>query len=45
MEVALDVLARRLGASPVDPSEVTDRVSFRSETRYSAAVVTDWNVM
>lgn len=39
MEVALDVLARRLGASPVDPSEVTGRVSFRSETRYSAAVV------
>jgi magnesium-transporting ATPase (P-type) len=39
MEVALDVLARRLGAIPVDPSEVTERVSFRSETRYSAAVV------
>ncbi|WP_199240390.1 MULTISPECIES: cation-transporting P-type ATPase [Kribbella] len=39
MEVALDVLARRLGATVVDPSQVTERVSFRSETRYSAAVM------
>lgn len=37
MEVALDVLARRLKAAPLDSSDVTGRVSFRSETRYSAA--------
>jgi len=41
MEVALDVLARRLGAIVVDPSRVTERVSFRSETRYSAVVTPD----
>ncbi|TDU83778.1 P-type E1-E2 ATPase [Kribbella voronezhensis] len=41
MEVALDVLARRLGTTPVEPGLVTQRVGFRSETRYSAAGVPD----
>ncbi|NIK59140.1 cation-translocating P-type ATPase [Kribbella shirazensis] len=39
MEVAIDVLARRLGVPPVDPVTVTHRVAFTSETRYSAVVV------
>jgi magnesium-transporting ATPase (P-type) len=38
MEVALDVLARRLGVSPVDPDTITHRVTFTSETRHSAVV-------
>ncbi|MFK4084958.1 cation-translocating P-type ATPase [Kribbella sp. NPDC020789] len=38
MEVALDVLARRLELPPVDATTITDRVTFTSETRYSAAV-------
>ena len=39
MEVALDVLARRLAVSPVAPDAITHRVTFTSETRYSAVVV------
>ncbi len=39
MEVALDVLARRLGAQPVDRAMITHRATFTSETRYSAVVV------
>jgi magnesium-transporting ATPase (P-type) len=39
MEVAVDVLARRLGASPVNTASITHRVTFTSETRYSAVVV------
>ncbi|GAA1599255.1 cation-transporting P-type ATPase [Kribbella karoonensis] len=38
MEVALDVLARRLGVPAVDPDTITHRVTFTSETRYSAVV-------
>lgn len=44
MEVALDVLARRLGVAPVRPETITHRVTFTSETRYSA-VVADGNTM
>ncbi|MEV6271507.1 cation-transporting P-type ATPase [Kribbella sp. NPDC051936] len=44
MEVALDVLARRLGVAPVRPEAITHRVTFTSETRYSA-VVADGNTM
>ncbi|MGW1344484.1 cation-translocating P-type ATPase [Kribbella sp. NPDC002412] len=39
MEVALDVLARRLAVPPVDRATVSHRVTFTSETRYSAVVV------
>lgn len=39
MEVAVDVLARRLGVPPVDRATITHRVTFTSETRYSAVVV------
>ncbi|WP_350275732.1 cation-transporting P-type ATPase [Kribbella sp. HUAS MG21] len=39
MEVAVDVLARRLGVLPADPAAITHRVTFTSETRYSAVVV------
>ncbi|MEV0283549.1 cation-transporting P-type ATPase [Kribbella sp. NPDC050820] len=38
MEVALDVLARRLGVPALDPGTISHRVTFTSETRYSAAV-------
>ena len=38
MEVAVDVLARRLGVPPIDRAGISHRVSFSSETRYSAVV-------
>ncbi|GAA2806757.1 cation-translocating P-type ATPase [Kribbella solani] len=38
MEVALDVLARRLGVPAVDPDAISHRVTFSSETRHSAVV-------
>ncbi|TCC30731.1 cation-translocating P-type ATPase [Kribbella speibonae] len=38
MEVALDVLARRLGVPAFDQASVRHRVAFSSETRYSAVV-------
>ncbi|MER7246917.1 cation-transporting P-type ATPase [Kribbella sp. NPDC000426] len=44
MEVALDVLARRLDVPAVDPDTITHRVTFTSETRYSA-VVANGNTM
>jgi magnesium-transporting ATPase (P-type) len=44
MEVALDVLARRLGVPAVDAATITHRVTFTSETRYSA-VVANGNTM
>ncbi|TCC24817.1 cation-translocating P-type ATPase [Kribbella speibonae] len=44
MEVALDVLARRLGVPPFDQASITRRVAFSSETRYSA-VVADGNTL
>jgi magnesium-transporting ATPase (P-type) len=44
MEVALDVLARRLGVPALDRSTVSHRVTFTSETRYSA-VVANGNTM
>lgn len=39
MEVALDVLARRLGVPAVDRATTSHRIPFTSETRYSAVVV------
>ncbi|MDX6283266.1 MAG: hypothetical protein QOH03_4337 [Kribbellaceae bacterium] len=38
MEVALDVLARRLKVSGVDSAAITARVAFDTSTRYSAVV-------
>ena len=44
MEVALDVLARRIGVTPIASAGISHRVSFSSETRYSA-VLADGNTI